>query len=70
MTNSLPIHDLRARLEAERLQAIEELAAKSGPLPVDLLQKIAVLQSALHAVRDEIASHDVKIGGGSEQPLK
>ena len=47
-----------------------ELAAKGGPLPADALQKIALLHSALSAVRDEIESHEVKIGGGAEQPLK
>jgi hypothetical protein len=70
VTNSSPIHALRERLETARMQAIEELAAKGGPLPADALQKIALLHSALSAVRDEIESHEVKIGGGAEQPLK
>jgi len=70
VTNSSPIHALRERLETARLQAIEELAAKGGPLPTDALQKIALLHSALCAVRDEIEAHEIKIGGGGEQPLK
>ena len=70
MTSSSPVHDLRERLETARLSAIEELAAKSGPLPADALQKIALLHSVLSAVRDEIRLYEVKIGGGSEQPLE
>ncbi len=70
MTGSSPVHDLRERLETARLSAIEELAAKSGPLPADALQKIALLHSVLSAVRDEIRIYEVKIGGGSEQPLE
>lgn len=70
MTNSSPVHDLRKRLETARLSAIEELAAKGGPLPTDALEKIAVLHSALSAVRDEIKIYEVKIGGGSELPLE
>ena len=69
MTNS-PIHDLRDRLEAARLSAVEELAAASGSLPADALEKIALLHAALSAVRDEIRMYQVKIGGGSEQPLE
>ena len=44
MTNSSPIHDLRERLETARLSAVEELAAKSGALPADVLEKIALLK--------------------------
>jgi hypothetical protein len=65
-----PIHHLRDALEAARLQSVEELAAKGGSLPTDLLQRIALLQSALAAVREEIEAHTVRIGGGSEQPLE
>ena len=70
MTSSSPVHDLRERLEPARLSAIEELAAKGGPLAADALQKIALLHSVLSAVRDEIRIYEVKIGGGSEQPLE
>jgi hypothetical protein len=64
------IHTLRDALEAARLQSVEELATKGGSLPTDLLQRIALLQSALVAVREEIEAHTVRIGGGSEQPLE
>ena len=70
MTGSSPVHDLRERLETARLSAIEELAAKGGPLAADALQKIALLHSVLSAVRDEIRISEVKIGGGSERPLE
>ena len=70
MTHSSPIHDLRKRIETARLQLIEELAAKGGPLPPETLQKIALIQSALTAVREEIKNHEVKVGGGDERPLK
>jgi hypothetical protein len=39
-------------------------------LPPDTLQKIALIQSALTAVREEIKNHEVKVGGGGELPLK
>jgi hypothetical protein len=64
-----PIHALRDTLEAARLLMIQELV-QDGPLPTESLQKIALLHSALSAVRDEIEAHDVKVGGGGEQPLK
>ncbi|VTZ26682.1 conserved hypothetical protein [Methylocella tundrae] len=70
MSDSSPIHALRANLEAARLQAVEELAAKGASLSPDGLQKLASLQLALTAVREEIEAHDVKIGGGGEVPLK
>jgi hypothetical protein len=41
-----PIHDLRDWLEAVRLEAIEELAAKGASMPPDALQKIALLNAA------------------------
>jgi hypothetical protein len=70
MTEISSIHALRDRLETARLQALEELAAKGGALPGDALEKIALLHTVLTAVDDEIESHEVKIGGGSEKPLK
>ena len=70
MIKRLPIHDLRAYLETARLKAIEELAAKDGAPPADALQGIAILQAALGAVREEIEAHEVKFGGGAEEPLK
>ncbi len=69
MSEQLPIHHLAANLETERLQAVQELAAKGGALPADALEKIATLQATLTAVREEIKAHNVKIGHGSEDPL-
>jgi hypothetical protein len=70
MTHLSTIQDLRASLEAARLAAIEELAARGGVLTPDALEKIAHLQMALAAVREEIEDHAVKIGGGEEAPYK
>ena len=71
MIQRLPVHDLRAQLETLRLKAIEELAAKAdGALPANSLQRIAILQTVLTAVREEIEAHEVKLGGGAETPLK
>jgi hypothetical protein len=70
MTEYAPIHQLRAKLETARLQAVEELASKNGVLPADALQRLAVLQTALKGVEEEIKAHEVKLGGGAEVPLK
>ncbi|ACK51863.1 hypothetical protein Msil_2952 [Methylocella silvestris BL2] len=69
MTDPLPIHHLRSALEAQRLTAIEELAAKGGAPTLDSLQKLAIIQGALQAIDDEIKAHQVKVGGGGEKPL-
>jgi hypothetical protein len=69
MADPLPIHHLRAALEAQRLLAVEELSAKGGNLPAEALQKLAAIQAALTAVSEEIKAHEVKVGGGSETPL-
>jgi hypothetical protein len=65
-----PIHELQTKLEIARLQAVEELAAKRESPSTDSLQKLSILQTALKAVEEEIAAHEVKIGGGGEVPLK
>jgi hypothetical protein len=68
-----PIHGLEAALEKTRLEEIERLASKSvknGPISIDALGPLASVQIALMAVREEIALHDTKLGGGSEKPLK
>jgi hypothetical protein len=70
MSTRTPIHELRAKLEAARLQAIEELASKKGTPSIDDLRGLAVLQTALEAVEDEISAHEVKVGGGAETPLR
>jgi hypothetical protein len=36
----------------------------------EALRRLALIQSALVAVREEIAAHEVKVGGGDEQPLE
>jgi hypothetical protein len=66
-----PIHVLRDRLEAARLQAIEAMAMQDAASAADpdMLRRIADLHGALEAVRDEIAGHGTKIGYGSEGSL-
>ncbi len=66
------IHALRDNLEAARLQAIQELASADGATPAvstEALRRVAFIQIALAAVREELAAHEPKVGGGSEQPL-
>jgi hypothetical protein len=70
MIQRMPIHDLRANLEARRLKAVAELADRRDTLPGDAMRAIAILQTVLTAVREEIATHEVKLGGGAESPLK
>lgn len=70
MTDRQPIHDLRAKLETARLRAIEELAAAGGEPDADSLKRITYLHAALEAVRDEIETHEARIGYGGERPLK
>jgi hypothetical protein len=68
-----PIHDLEAALEMTRIEEIERLASnsvKNRPIPIDALGPLASVQIALMAVREEIALHDTKLGGGSEKPLR
>lgn len=68
-----PIHQLRDTLEQRRLKEVERLAAVNvgGDAPADdALRSLAHLQLALTAVREEIAAHDIKLGGGSETPLE
>jgi hypothetical protein len=69
MAEKLPIHSLAANLESERLREIETLAAKGGTPSADALQRLAFLQAALVAVREEIDAHSVGLGGGSGAPL-
>ena len=73
MDKRTPIHTLRDTLETARLQAIQELASTDGTTPsisTETLQRVAFLQLALVAVREELAAHEVKIGGGGEKPLE
>jgi hypothetical protein len=73
MAKRTPIHALRDTLETARLQAIQELASTDGTarsISTEALRRVAVLQVALVAVREELAAHEVKLGGGGEQPLE
>jgi hypothetical protein len=73
MIKRMPIHALRDALEAARLQAVQELAPADGTIAsvsTEALQRVAFLQLALVAVREEIATHEVKIGWGSDRPLE
>jgi hypothetical protein len=68
-----PVHDLQNVLAAARLRAVEELAAKGRKLPPDDLQKLAILQAALSAVKEELAEHEGRLGcslGGSTERSK
>ena len=73
MARRKPIHALRGTLEAARLQAVQKLPSAGGGAPSisdEALQRAAFLQIALVAVREELAAHEVKVGGGGEQPLE
>jgi hypothetical protein len=67
MAKKAPIYELRSNLENARLQAIEDLASEGGGLSVDGLQKLALLQTALKGVDEEIKAHQPKLGGGAER---
>ena len=73
MAQSMPIHALRDALEAARLQEIQKLAS-TGETTLSVsdenLRRVALLQIALIAVREELAAHEVKVGGGDEKPLE
>lgn len=64
------LRQLRKNLETERLHAIEELASEGKELSTDRLQRIAVLQTALAAVCEELSAHSVQLGGGDVQPFR
>jgi hypothetical protein len=70
MDETHPVQALLARLEAARLLAIDELSSSSETPNFEEMQKLAVIQSALTAVSEEIEFHRVRLGGGSEQALK
>jgi hypothetical protein len=59
MNARLPIHALEENLAAARLHAIEELASAPGRTEIpskDALARLALLHTALMAVRDAIAA--------------
>jgi hypothetical protein len=70
MTGPTPVHDLQKTLEAARLRAVEELAAKGAALPSDALQKLATLQAAQEAVKEEIVEHEGRLGWGPPTSLQ
>ncbi|WP_395664511.1 hypothetical protein [Methylocella sp.] len=72
MTDHAPIHSLRDRLETERLAAVEGLAAgaSSAELSGDALARLAALQAALSAVREELEVHGVREGWGDAAALR
>ena len=60
MAKRMPIHALRDTLEAARSQAIQELASAEGTtlsVSTEALQRVAFLQIALVAVREDLAAH-------------
>ena len=70
MTDVYPVQALRTHLEAARLAAIEALANDGNTPSIESLLSLATIQTALTAVIEEVESHRVKVGGGSEQELK
>lgn len=68
MAKHHPVHTLRANLEAERLKAINGLAATEGAFHPDALQTLATLQMALTAVQEEIRANGQGLGwGGNDE---
>ena len=68
MSAQRPVHSLRGALEAERIKLVEKMAATGTPAP-DIIQQLAIIQTALTAVREEIEEHSVRSGGGGEREL-
>ena len=58
---------LRSTLEAERLKLVKRL--ETGTQAADTVQQLAIIQTALIAVREEIEEHSVRVGGGGETGL-
>ena len=70
MPNNHAVHALRARLEDQRLSAVQTLASSDAALNSDALTELVYLQLALTAVREEIEAHSVKLGWGSGEDLE
>jgi len=67
-----PVYLLQARLEKERLEAVEDLekhADSTGPLPDGSLRRVIDVQIALMAVREEIERHRPHVGSGGEEAI-
>lgn len=69
MTTDQPIRTLRDNLEEARLELIQRIAS-DGTLPADALRELSIIQVSLMAVRDEIASHEPRVGFGAEKSLE
>lgn len=69
MTTAQPIHTLRDKLEGARLELIQRIASE-GTLPTEALGELSIIQGALTAVRDEIASREPRVGFGAEKSLE
>jgi hypothetical protein len=69
MAKQAPVHALRAKLEAARLKAVQELATAKFPYPPDALHQLASLQTALTAVSEAIAAQEPAVGAGSGEGL-
>ena len=69
MTEMKPVHALQTALEVARMREIREISKAPSQLSNEALRRIVIVQVALTAVREEIAAHEVKVGGGSERPL-
>jgi hypothetical protein len=67
MSAQYPVHSLRSTLEAERLKLVKKLA--TDVQAADTVQQLAIVQTALTAVREEIEEHSVQVGGGGERAL-
>lgn len=70
MTEPHPVHALRAKLETERLDAVQRLAATNAVLSPSVLTELAYLQLALTAVKEEIETHSMKLGWNSNDTLE
>ena len=63
-----PIHSLRRKLETARLELVQRIAS-DDVLSAEALRELSIIQGSLMAVREEIGSHDPKIGSGAEEAL-
>jgi len=68
MQGAHPVHALLAHLEEERLELVKSVAANGVP-SADSLERLATIQLAAMAVREEIKSHSPKPGFGGEKGL-
>jgi hypothetical protein len=63
MPDRHPVQTLRAALETARLEVIERLARSPDPLTGGDLQLVAMIHTALSAIREEIQAHGLGWGG-------